>query len=147
MAARIRLKRMGRHARPFYRLCVMDAKAPRDGRVIEELGHYDPLVPETDARATLNTERIAYWVGVGAEPTEKAATLIKKYGPNGTHLAAQKAALERSGLKAKYVPPKVPPPKPKEEPAPAPVEGAAEGAPAEGAAPAEAAAPEAPPAS
>jgi small subunit ribosomal protein S16 len=133
MSARIRLKRMGRHARPFYRLCVMDAKAPRDGRVIEELGHYDPLVPETDARAILDGERLSYWLGVGAEPTEKAATLIKKYGPNGTHLDAQKAALERLGVKAKYVPPKVPPPKPKEEPQPeAP-------AAAEGEAPAEAA--------
>src|SRR5438045_7189366 len=85
---------MGRKHRPFFRLCAMDVRTARDGRVLEELGHYDPLVKETDARALLNGERIAYWLGVGAQPTEKAKTLIKKYGQNGTHLEKQKAALE-----------------------------------------------------
>ena len=46
------------------------SRAPRDGKVIEELGHYDPLVPDTDARALLNGERIAYWLSVGAQPSE-----------------------------------------------------------------------------
>ena len=58
----------------------MDARAPRDGRVIEQLGTYDTSVPETDARAILKGERIAYWLGVGAQATPKVATLIKKYG-------------------------------------------------------------------
>lgn len=75
----------------------MDARAPRDGRVLEELGTYDPIVPETDARAILNGERIAYWLSVGASPSENAQVLIKKYGLNGTHLEQQKAALERLG--------------------------------------------------
>ena len=61
---------------------------PRDGRVLEELGTYDPSVPDTDARAVLNGERIAYWLGVGAQPSEKVAVLIKKYGKDGTHLDA-----------------------------------------------------------
>ncbi|RMF44341.1 MAG: 30S ribosomal protein S16 [Planctomycetota bacterium] len=95
MAVRIRLKRMGRKHRPFFRLCAVDARSPRDGKVIEELGYYDPMVPETDARAILNADRIQYWLGVGAQPTEKAAVLIKKYGPNGSHLEQQKQALER----------------------------------------------------
>ncbi len=95
MAVRIRMKRMGRRHRPFYRICAMDARAPRDGRVIEELGTYDPMVPETDARAVLNVERIEYWLSVGAQPTEKVKVLIRKYGPNGSRLAEQKAALER----------------------------------------------------
>lgn len=86
---------MGRKHRPFFRLCAMDVRSARDGRVLEELGIYDPLVRDTDARALLNGERIAYWMGVGAQPTEKAATLIKKYGQNGTHLEKQKAALEQ----------------------------------------------------
>jgi small subunit ribosomal protein S16 len=73
----------------------MDARSPRDGRVIEELGTYDPMVPETDARAILKGERIAYWIGVGAQPTPKVGTLIKKYGLNGTHLEAQAAAIGR----------------------------------------------------
>lgn len=73
----------------------MDARSPRDGRVIEELGTYDPMVPESDARAILKADRIAYWLGVGAQPTPKVGTLIKKYGLNGSHLAAQAAAISR----------------------------------------------------
>lgn len=95
MAVRIRLKRMGRRHRPFFRVCAMDARSPRDGRVIEELGTYDPTIRETDARARLNHERIAYWLSVGAQPTEKVGILIKKYGPSGTHLEQQQAALDR----------------------------------------------------
>jgi small subunit ribosomal protein S16 len=85
---------MGRKARPFYRLCATDVREPRDGKVIEELGHYDPMVANTDARAILKGDRIDYWLSVGAQPSESAMTLIKKYGTNGTHLNQQKAALE-----------------------------------------------------
>ena len=95
MAVRIRMKRMGRTHRPFYRVCAMDGRSPRDGRVIEELGYYDPMVKETDARAILNRDRIDYWLGVGAQPSDKVKVLIKKYGSSGTHLEAQNAALER----------------------------------------------------
>lgn len=95
MAVRIRLKRMGRRHRPFFRICAMDSRTPRDGRVLEELGTYDPMVPEVDARALLNTERVSYWLGVGAQPTEKVKVLIKKYGPEGTHLESQRAALDK----------------------------------------------------
>lgn len=100
---KIRFKMTGRKHRPFFRLCAMDVRSARDGRVIEELGHYDPLVRETDARAVLKGERIAYWLSVGAQPTEKAKTLIKKYGQNGTHLEKQRAALEKI-TKAKPIP-------------------------------------------
>lgn len=95
MAVKIRLKKMGRTHRPFFRVCAMDSRAPRDGRVIEELGTYDPMVPETDARAILKGERIAYWLSVGAQPTPKVGTLIKKYGKDGTHLEAQGEAISR----------------------------------------------------
>jgi small subunit ribosomal protein S16 len=93
------MKKLGRAHRPFFRVCAMDVRAPRDGRVIEELGYYDPMVAETDARAILDGERIAYWLGVGAQPTEKVRVLIKKYGKDGTHLDKQKAALERAQAK------------------------------------------------
>ncbi len=99
MAVRIRMKMMGRKARPFFRLCVCDARRPRDGKVIEEVGIYDPMVRDTDARAILKGERIDYWMSVGALPTDKAAILIKKYGTNGTHLERQKQAL--AAIKAK----------------------------------------------
>lgn len=95
MAVRIRLKKFGRKGRPFFRVCAMDQRSPRDGRAIEELGIYDPMVPETDARAILKGERIGYWLGVGAQPSPKVATLIKKYGTGGSHLEAQKEALAR----------------------------------------------------
>jgi small subunit ribosomal protein S16 len=86
---------MGRKHRPFFRLCAMDGRTPRDGRVIEELGTYDPMVPYEDARALINAERVQYWLGVGAQPTEKVKVLIKKYGPNGSRLVQQKAAVDR----------------------------------------------------
>jgi len=95
VAVRIRMKRMGRTHRPFYRICAIDKRSPRDGRVLEELGIYDPMVADTDARVKLNTERVDYWIGVGAQPSEKVAVLIKKYGTNGTHVEAHQAALER----------------------------------------------------
>lgn len=104
MAVRIRLKKMGRAHRPFFRVCAVDQRSPRDGRVIEELGHYDPMCPETDARALLKGDRIDYWVGVGAQPSEKVKVLIKKYGSDGTHLEQQKAALERLGNRKQYTP-------------------------------------------
>ena len=95
MAVRIRLKKLGRRHRPFFRLCAIDGRSPRDGRVLEELGTYDPMIRETDARAVLNGPRIDYWLGVGAQPSDKVKVLIKKYGTNGTHLDQQKVALER----------------------------------------------------
>lgn len=89
------MKKLGRSHQSFFRICAVDKRAPRDGRVLEELGTYDPRVPETDARAILNAERVDYWLSVGAQPSENVAVLIKKYGKNGTHLAAQKAAVEK----------------------------------------------------
>jgi small subunit ribosomal protein S16 len=97
VAVKIRMKMMGRKHRPFFRVCAMDSRSPRDGRVIEELGTYDPLVPETDARAILKGERIDYWIGVGAQPSPKVGVLIRKYGTNGSHLQQQSDALGRLG--------------------------------------------------
>lgn len=135
MSVRIRMKKMGRPHRPFFRVCAMNVKSPRDGKVIEELGYYDPMVRDVDARAILDGERIAYWLGVGAQPSDKVAVLIKKYGPNGTHLEAQKAALERR----KSFKPQAPAPY-KPAPKPQPVAEAAPAAEGEGQAPAETAA-------
>ena len=96
--------------------------------MIEELGHYDPLVKDVDARAILNGERIAYWLSVGAQASENCAVLIKKYGKDGTHAAQQQAALERIKTTRPQAPaPYVPPPKPPEpESAPPAAEAAAE---------------------
>lgn len=95
MAVKIRMKRFGRKHRSFFRICATDSRAPRDGRVIEELGTYDPSVLDTDARAVINGERIKYWLSVGAKPSDRVRVLIKKYGPEGTHVKEQQTALER----------------------------------------------------
>jgi small subunit ribosomal protein S16 len=92
------MKKMGRSHQSFFRICAIDKRSPRGGRVLEELGTYDPRVPETDARAIMDPERVSYWLGVGAQPSEKVAILIKKYGKDGTHVAAQKAALDKLAL-------------------------------------------------
>ena len=81
MAVRLRMKMMGRAHRPFFRVCAVDQRKPRDGRVIEELGYYDPMVSETDARAVLKSERLDYWISVGAQPTETVRNLIRKSPP------------------------------------------------------------------
>jgi small subunit ribosomal protein S16 len=92
VAVAIRMKRMGRKNREYYRICATDRRSPRDGRVIEELGTYDPHVSETDARCTLNGPRVEYWLSVGAQPSDAVRVLIKKYGPNGTHVKQMEAA-------------------------------------------------------
>src|SRR5436190_16226447 len=74
------MKSFGRRHRPFFRICAMDARSPRDGRAIEELGHYDPMVRNKDARTVLNANRVRYWLSVGAQPSEKVAALLKKAG-------------------------------------------------------------------
>lgn len=132
MAVKIRMKRLGRKNRPFYRVCAIDQKTGRDGRVLEELGHYDPLVKDVDARAILKADRIVHWISKGALPSDKVATLIKKYGEGGTHVEAQKQALERIKTERPQAPaPVYFTPKVKEEPAAAPAESEGEAAPAE----------------
>lgn len=108
MAVAIRMKRMGRKNREYYRICATDRRSPRDGRVIEELGTYDPHVPETDARCTLNGTRVDYWLSVGAQPSDNVRVLIKKYGTSGTHLKAMENARARLKL-PKIVPDPGPP--------------------------------------
>ena len=104
MTVRIRMKKMGRKHRPFFRICAMDIRSPRDGKVLEELGTYDPLIGDTHARAILNRDRVDYWIGVGAQPSDKVAVLIKKYGSKGKFIGDQEAALARLAEK-KPVPP------------------------------------------
>lgn len=96
MAVRIRLQRAGRKNRPFFRIVVADARAQRDGRFIERLGHYDPI-PEP-MELVINEERALYWLRQGAQPTETALSLLK-----------------RAGVWAKF---KAPAPRPEPEPQP-----------------------------
>ena len=97
VAVAIRMKRMGRKNRAYYRICATDKRSPRDGRVIEELGTYDTSVPDTDARVTLDNVRLEYWLSVGAKPSDAVKVLIKKYGAKGTHV--KEMELARAKLK------------------------------------------------
>jgi small subunit ribosomal protein S16 len=87
------MKKLGKRHRSFFRICAIDQRTPRDGRVLEELGTYDPHVPDADARARIIAARAEYWLSVGAQPSEKVRVLLKKYGPGGTHLEKQQVAL------------------------------------------------------
>ena len=80
MAVKLRLKRIGRTHRAIFRLSVMDARRPRDGRVLEELGVYDPTNKDRAAQLKLEAERVKYWLSVGAVPTQTVANLLKTQG-------------------------------------------------------------------
>jgi small subunit ribosomal protein S16 len=73
------MKKLGRKHRPYFRIVAIDGRQPRDGRIIEELGSYDPMVKNTDERVRLKPDRIRYWMGVGAKPSEKVSVLLRKY--------------------------------------------------------------------
>lgn len=76
MAVSLRLTRMGAKKKPFYRIVAADTRAPRDGRFIEKLGHYDPMTEPPVVQVDL--ERVDYWLGVGAKPSETVTQLIAK---------------------------------------------------------------------
>ena len=80
MAVRMRLKRMGRKNRPFYRLHVVDSRSPIDGRVIEHIGHYDPIEKDAEKQVVIDIERATYWLNVGAQPSETVSSLLKRSG-------------------------------------------------------------------
>ena len=80
MAVRLRLKRFGRTHHAYFRLSAMEGRNQRDGRVLEELGHYDPTNKDADKQVSLKADRIKYWLGVGAQPTETVRSLLKKQG-------------------------------------------------------------------
>ena len=77
---RIRLKRMGRRHRPYYRINAMELRNPRDGRVLEELGKYDPLQKDEAKQIILNEDRVKYWLSVGAQPSDTVGNILKKRG-------------------------------------------------------------------
>jgi small subunit ribosomal protein S16 len=109
MSLKIRLARGGTKKRPYYRIVVADARAPRDGRFIEKVGTFDPMVAkDSPARVTLVTERVQHWLSVGAQPTDRvlrfldAAGLAKREARNNPEKAVPgKKAQERAAQKAR----------------------------------------------
>ena len=162
MSLKIRLSRAGAKKRPFYRIVVADSCSPRDGRYIEKIGTYDPLLPRDSAlRVNLEVERAKHWLSQGAQPTDRvlrfldAAGLMKREARLNPHKgqpgqkrldreeAKQKAEEEKAKAAAEAA--AAPPPSPEEPVAEAPAEEAAAEVPAEEA-PAETAEAEAAPA-
>lgn len=95
MAVKLRMKRMGNTHRPFYRVVSVDQRKQRDGLVIEQLGTYDPMTADETKQAKLDLPRCAYWLSVGAQPSETVASLLKRAGLNpapGTPVESQDAA-------------------------------------------------------
>ena len=78
MAVKIRLARHGAKKRPFYRIVAADSDSPRDGRFLEKLGTYNPL--QDPAQVVLDTDRVKYWIGQGATPSDTVKTILKREG-------------------------------------------------------------------
>ena len=78
MAVKIRLRRMGTHKKPFYRVIVADARSPRNGRFIEEIGYYNPMTEPAEIK--IDAEKAQKWISTGAQPTEIVKSLMKKSG-------------------------------------------------------------------
>jgi small subunit ribosomal protein S16 len=86
---KMRLTRMGAKGQPHYRIVVQEARSKRDGRYVENLGHYNPLTEPSEI--VVNAERVQYWLGVGAQPTESVASLLRRAGVTAPGAAAAPA--------------------------------------------------------
>ncbi len=84
MAVKLRMKRMGNTHRPFYRVVSIDSRKARDGKFLEELGTYNPLEADESKQVELKLDRCAYWLSVGAQPSDTVATLLKRQGIDPT---------------------------------------------------------------
>lgn len=81
MAMKLRLARAGSKKRPFYRIVAADSRMPRDGRFLEKLGTYNPLLPkDSEERVKMNMERVQYWLGEGAQPTDRVSRMLEAAG-------------------------------------------------------------------
>lgn len=94
MAVKLRLTRMGRRHRPFFRLNAVESRTPRDGKVLEKLGHYDPIEKDKDKQLVLNLERIKYWLNEGAIPTDTVSQMLVRKGIK--HKYAEQKSARRS---------------------------------------------------
>ena len=110
MSVKIRLSRAGAKKRPFYHIVIADANSPRDGKFIERVGTYNPMLPAEHAdRVTLVTERLSYWIANGAQPTDRVAKFLGKaglitppvYAEQPKQSAPKKKAQERAAERAK----------------------------------------------
>ncbi|MBI4880072.1 MAG: 30S ribosomal protein S16 [Planctomycetes bacterium] len=92
MGVRIRLKRLGRKNRPFWRICVFDSRTRRDGRSIEDIGFYDTLAKDPAKEMRVDAERARHWLGKGAKPSDIVKQILKRAGVTSGAARAQAAA-------------------------------------------------------
>lgn len=86
MSVKLRMTRMGRRHRPFYRINVIDSRTPRDGRIVENLGHYDPIEKDQAKQLVLKLDRVKYWLEKGAIPSDTVAEILSKQGIKTAYL-------------------------------------------------------------
>jgi len=97
MSVKIRLSRVGAKKQPSYRIVVAEEHSKRDGRIVEKIGHYDPRTnPST---VVLNEERVKYWLGVGARPTDAMGPLLKQAGISDKYVKMRTARKSKSAAK------------------------------------------------
>jgi len=94
MAVKLRLARMGRRHRPFFRINAVDSRTPRDGKIIERLGHFDPLEKDVTKQIVLKRDRIEYWLGQGAVPSDTVSEILLRNGIK--HKYAEEKAARRA---------------------------------------------------
>jgi len=106
MSVKIRMSRHGRRHRPFFRINVIDSRTPRDGRIIEKLGHYDPLEKNTEKELVLDIERVKYWLDKGAIPSDAVSEILLRKGIKHKYAAERKTrrALARKRVRAAGLP-------------------------------------------
>ncbi len=80
MAVKLRMTRLGKRHRPFYRINAVESRTPRDGRIIEKLGHYDPIEKDPARQVALKRERIEYWLSRGAIPSDTVSQILLRSG-------------------------------------------------------------------
>ena len=80
MSVKIRMMRLGRRHRPFYRINAVDGRTPRDGRILEKLGHYDPIEKDASKQLVIDLERVQHWLGLGAIPSESVDDILARNG-------------------------------------------------------------------
>jgi small subunit ribosomal protein S16 len=101
MAVKIRMSRLGRRHRPFFRINVVDGRTPRDGRILENVGYYDPLVKDKSKQVVIEREKIEGWLAKGAIPSDTVGSILKKHGIESKHYNDRLKRRERAKLIAR----------------------------------------------
>ncbi|MCK5175308.1 MAG: 30S ribosomal protein S16 [Planctomycetes bacterium] len=96
MAVKIRMMRLGRRHRPFFRINAVDGRTPRDGRILEKLGHYDPIEKDAAKQVVINLERVKHWLDLGAVPSDSVSDILLRHGLKTKHGQEKTARREKA---------------------------------------------------